>query len=1442
MEDPAEVTIALTPTGDIAMMETIPDMKAEPEQSMKLALDQNPKTHHIFLSYQSESSKDTLFTKSLQSLLENEVVESSNTSSGSVGLSVFMDTLGKQSMVTPLNKEGWLDVMRRSCAVVPIVSADALRECAGGLGATVLLEWEAALELQKAGVLDVVPVFVGNRVEGTYKPFNLENLDVEVSEYTKQLVYNLSRLQSAFLDPEDIQQELPSLVMQILFYVWPKYRKFWFDMDAIVPESTLPCVQCSADFLESENVDGGCAFHAGFFDGDDFSCCEKTEPCTRGKHRSVHHSDYKYSSFYEWMWSINSEPRMHKEFASISSEDFRLSDGGGAFADCGAVLPAHPTDGNKLYVRLFAGTTENVLFKVFSKADIESLESLSTKDHIGCARGLPVGLKDGQAEAEAHWIKSDGKIIGLTMTCRTATSKKPATTEVRFSFTDHQSGPSMDSATVLSVSSFGELKVPNGDLLKAYPTLPLPKALVQSADATRLNLPALRSPELFESTTISGSSLTLSLHSLKAFQPFQANVDRFAATLVVENGSVAPVIIQKAKGYWRMRTSDNETWHVARIESVEVASNTESFAGEMLPTTVNVNQKLMVLVQLDLPRGDEGSKAAMVWRDHSFLARLGPVLLDVEFECNDGSAVSLTMEYTHSPLFTFPEPRPTSSKVLSRITIDNRKTYDRFTLLVESVDLNSSITATDQADPAILAIHSLSSRQFATVRMLRQAVYMVESQPDFNNMEQDVLLWEESTGGSSQDDCYSWRVYGLVDTGCRRVYALRVDLQCGGDTGPEVSGFVLVPEYGDALVDGCEVGVPVEVKPAAYNLNGMVEMKKVEDFEQPLTPFTPRVKASASGRSSSVLSTSVGVDANAAISSAMMTAMESAMQRVIESRLEAMISAKFDQVDNKLTSLRSGISSLTDTASVLSPRHKSSPDESALSAAVVERLMYLEASLRTMESKMDMLFTTQSALQQKFDAAHESQLLALKQATDASQKAGTMVLAVNDKVQSLEQRVESSSSQILKAIENLRVSSNEQRSVAEPDAAKLTLLEGLVSKMERFVETSSVQKTPKNRQLSSQPSQEELQSLASLASRLESLTRSSSPALGARTDAGLVTTLDALADRLESVSSCITTAPNVQKNEDLAALMKSIEELKQSSSLILKASESVNSAVKDIADLSSLLHQSMQKMFELQSSSNSIITENFSKEISKLSSKFDTAWKREDGEKLSVLIAPEEVDKAKSLMESTSVLESKMSALLTSLNASNFHVKSTALMDVDGDVTLVRSVVPAKAPVLSEAPQSFSKSLEAVESNLAAFSSNNISTDTPTKSFLPLETTHTPVPTAQDTQTSEPASLDPPPAVLFADHQIAKLESRIEALPILIQDTLKTALASQTEVISMLLKSTLETSLDAKLSLVSGISTPPEPTSPTLQAQGGLPRVSVDEGVGAKKARRRSDQ
>lgn len=81
-----------------------------------------------------------------------------------------------------------------------------------------------------------------------------------------------------------------------------------------VPEAILTCVQCKAEYKESENGEGSCKYHTSKLTGFhnySYSCCNANSSnyesalaltgCTKGKHRSEHHDDYTYSAYFIYM-------------------------------------------------------------------------------------------------------------------------------------------------------------------------------------------------------------------------------------------------------------------------------------------------------------------------------------------------------------------------------------------------------------------------------------------------------------------------------------------------------------------------------------------------------------------------------------------------------------------------------------------------------------------------------------------------------------------------------------------------------------------------------------------------------------------------------------------------------------------------------------------------------------------------------------------------------------------------------------------------------------------------------------------------------------------------------------------------------------------------------------------------------------------------------------
>ncbi|XP_019849719.1 PREDICTED: uncharacterized protein LOC109580698 [Amphimedon queenslandica] len=81
------------------------------------------------------------------------------------------------------------------------------------------------------------------------------------------------------------------------------------------PEPILTCVHCSAEYEESKNAVGSCYYHSGMLRGVGwdfkYTCCGKSSKnfesakfiagCAKGKHRSVHHTEFTYANYIFYM-------------------------------------------------------------------------------------------------------------------------------------------------------------------------------------------------------------------------------------------------------------------------------------------------------------------------------------------------------------------------------------------------------------------------------------------------------------------------------------------------------------------------------------------------------------------------------------------------------------------------------------------------------------------------------------------------------------------------------------------------------------------------------------------------------------------------------------------------------------------------------------------------------------------------------------------------------------------------------------------------------------------------------------------------------------------------------------------------------------------------------------------------------------------------------------
>ncbi|KAJ3103773.1 hypothetical protein HDU97_009869 [Phlyctochytrium planicorne] len=748
------------------------------------------KKYHVFISYRVRGSADTVdktdgaFAEKLCDKLRGEVVEQGGSGGAIKDLryTVFLDV--QQLKAGSGYQEQFMNALASSCVVFPIVSEEGLVMMRN------VEEGSLALELMAQGHLTVIPILVGCKTDGGYRKFMGFNTSVfpdaknAGSNLTvRETIEALFKIQVIFVDPDDMGDKLQSIVLRFNTDIWPSYRHLWHDSVALAPEPTKICVQCHENYKESLNVDGSCNYHAGYDNGQYFQCCKT------GEHRSKHHNDYKYSGFYEWMWSIrNFSDKYEIKFITISQEEFDKAD------------PDIP---------------------------------------IGKVSGMPsldLKMEEDLLKAEAWWIYKDNNIVGIKLVATSGTCKTPAVTACYFSYVNDKAAPQLLRTVEISRALFGELRLPSpSNLSDNYPNLP--KTARMKGDPL-FPLPQPREPETFDLVYSEPEpKFKLEVFKVVGFGvPFNDS-DRIVVDFGIKS-LVEDIEVEEIECRWRMRNAaegdEEPKWLLIACNGYEIVQTSPASAPkqENLPRTIKraANASLKAVVDVNPNRGSLGKN----WSHTFSMGRHGPILMDFKIKTKE-TYVSALVEYCFSKPINDLYPPPRTEKTLSLICIDNHPNLARYW-----------IHAAASAEPTLESgsVVNLGFRNLdVSVQMLREAVLKSLADPSLNGV---VKLLEKE---NSTYDPLGLKIFGLIDLECRRVYALRMEVFTES---MQVVDWVLVPEYGDAVsppiegIDPIPIGTPAEVTSGAAEATGfdwensanVQEWVEPRLWEQPKNPFT----------------------------------------------------------------------------------------------------------------------------------------------------------------------------------------------------------------------------------------------------------------------------------------------------------------------------------------------------------------------------------------------------------------------------------------------------------------------------------------------------------------------------------------------------------------------------------------------------------------------------
>ncbi|KAJ3243884.1 hypothetical protein HDU78_011715 [Chytriomyces hyalinus] len=550
----------------------------------------------------------------------------------------------------------------------------------------------------------------------------------------------------------------------------------------------LACVQCGADFIESENFSYSCRYHkleAG-------KCCLKGNiACASSAHRSEHHTEYPYAAYDSYLKEFFRFD--HEMFGSVQSQDVSYEPVVLCSISVGVTLASHATAPNQFFIFYKCGAESNSQHLMLYSKD-ELMDSALDVEPV-IAR-----YEDSGSFVEALWIIENGNIIGVQMHAKSATMQTPSISRVLFDF-DHSKVPNLTTVSILSESHFGEYALPKNLRNDAYKSLPASSKtfLHHDADALILGIPRPRPPEKFQAIAMKACPLKISFVSVDCFRSNKAlGGDQFLIVADIINVSNEPIQIHEFNCWWKSRRDGDSEWSLAKISEDSMSRSFDGWS--------QINGNKWATLKLFIDVGQAG------------VARLGSILFDVELLCVGGSSVSLTMEHTADQVYQIPDAE---TEQLNYIILESP---------LQHTTLNVEVNRKPRLD--LLSVSVLGHVHKITLEAARRAVIIAERNPDLGGLVQIV---------SDCRDEYMCvlKVYGLVDVGCRRVYAVRVDVNFEGASAVR---YFPIDEYGDALALDPVVGKSViEASCALLGLEGYEPTEGIVFREQELLEFAPRV-------------------------------------------------------------------------------------------------------------------------------------------------------------------------------------------------------------------------------------------------------------------------------------------------------------------------------------------------------------------------------------------------------------------------------------------------------------------------------------------------------------------------------------------------------------------------------------------------------------------------
>ena len=575
------------------------------------------------------------------------------------------------------------------------------------------------------------------------------------------------------------------------------------EMYAAETEQRFKCVQCDKEFTSSNNGPVSCSFHRGEYSSwtKSYPCCGTPHPCQFDAHRSKHHCDYPYGSFFPYVYAITGYVDTVDTWTSV--EDTNLETNEVQKASIGLLI-RWVSRGARIDKNTLLISVGKVWYKTpyyFNTFTAKELEDITKSVRVS-RRTLIFRTSPNKNEyAMAEWILSiSGKITGVRLTAKSATSITPYV---------HICPIDLSTCT----KSGDILTISEGGMRSYLPASPysLPETVRVGPEVN--DSPARPVRTNFKTKTTPSLRIILKTTS---DPPLVANPqmagttsDHFEGVVSAFNnhapGSLNPITIAAVSASYRL-VGEHE---YQPVESCKLEDS-------QVPVTIEPRQSWGVKFQVTVPRTEEDSKVNIRWWNRAFVARYRPIRIKLIFEDIEGEQCSLVLEYVYKP-YPF-EKRKDSD--LGFLFFDNPVTLERY-----HVDVQPSSEA-----KTVVRIKGTD----VSVNKLEKAVYKALKT---GVTEVDLEIGQDRYGE------WEWNVWALIDLSCRRVYAFKILMKEGNNVPVKrlaCLGYVLCPDYGDIINETRPVSYATEIVKLPslepYPVQETVLDDTLDDFKPPVPP------------------------------------------------------------------------------------------------------------------------------------------------------------------------------------------------------------------------------------------------------------------------------------------------------------------------------------------------------------------------------------------------------------------------------------------------------------------------------------------------------------------------------------------------------------------------------------------------------------------------------